>query len=233
MDDPAPESMSSEELLRRLRGFCDKLRPCAANLRELGMDVDTFLEACERLIAFLEGRSDEGEDVPGVIEKINAFHNEMRGFYEIMRQAERINLVVSIPGLVDEVEEISRGMTHPDDARTAAALRASVEAARQRLARGEVPVEELQDISISTHAQTGELRRRNHFRVAAVALFWESRPPEWWAKLTAAERQELEELLASWRADREKILGELPIEDRRRLEALRPEDFDKPGALDP
>ena len=39
-------------------------------------------------------------------------------------------------------------------------------------------------------------------------------------------------MLVSWRAEHEKILGELPIEDRRRLEALRPEDFDKPGAFE-
>jgi type I restriction-modification system DNA methylase subunit len=122
---------------------------------------------------------------------------------------------------------------NPNDTRTAASLQAAVEAARQRIARGEVPLEEMEDISLSTNAQSGELSRRSHFQTAALALFWESRPPEWWAKLTAEQRKELEELLGSWRAEREKILGELPIADRCRLEALRPEDFDKPGALEP
>jgi len=36
----------------------------------------------------------------------------------------------------------------------------------------------------------------------------------------------------SYDADGE-LLGSLPLEDRRRLEAMRYEDFDKPGACDP
>jgi hypothetical protein len=40
-------------------------------------------------------------------------------------------------------------MSNPGDTRTASSLKAEVEAARQRLARGEVPLEEMQDISLS------------------------------------------------------------------------------------
>ena len=72
-------------------------------------------------------------------------------------------------------------------------LKASVETARQRLACGEEPVEEMQDISLSANAQAGEFTRRTQFRTAALALFWESRPPEWWAKLTDEARKELKE----------------------------------------
>lgn len=135
--------------------------------------------------------------------------------------------------MLDAAEDIARRLSKPEDARAAASLQAAVEAARQRLARGEVPQEEMQDLSLSTQAQRAELSRRCQFQTAALALFWESRPPEWWAKLTAEARKKLEDLLVSWRAEREKILGELPIADRRRLEALRPDDFDKPGATDP
>ena len=233
MDDPDAESMSNEELLGRTRELRDKLKPYAGQWREMGLEVDPFLEDCERLIAFLEGRSEAWVDVAGFSEKITAFANEMKAYGDIQRQAERINAVASIPSLLDAAEDLAGQMSHPDDARSAAALQAIIESARQRLARGEVPVEEMGDLSLSTQAQKAELSRRSQFRSAALALFWESRPPEWWAGRTAQERQELEALLVSWRAEREKILGELPIADRRRLEALRPEDFDKPGALEP
>jgi hypothetical protein len=225
--------MSNEELLRRTREFRDKLRLITAHLHEMGMEAEPFLEDCDRLIAFLEGRSEAWVDVAEFLGKITAFCNEMREFTELQRQAERINAVASIPSVLDAVEGLAKRMSNPEDARMAAALQAEVEAARQRLARGEVPVEEMQDLSLSTQAQKAELSRRSQFRAAALTLFWESRSPEWWAQRTVEQRKELEDLLVSWRAEREKILGELPIADRRRLEALRPEDFDKPGALDP
>jgi hypothetical protein len=233
MDDQDAESMSHEELLNHMRDFRDKLMPHASQWREMGLEVDPFLAECEGLIAFLEGRSEVWVDVAGFLEKLTAFGNEMRDYCHLQRQAERVNAVASIPSVLDATENLASRMSNPDDARTAAALQAAVGAARERLARGEVPVEEMADLSLSAQTQAGELRRRSQFRAAALALFWESRPPEWWAGRTAKERKEIGELLVSWRAEREKILGELPITDRRRLEALRPEDFDKPGALDP
>jgi hypothetical protein len=233
MDDDAAESMSHQELLGQVRAFRDQLRPRADYLRELGFAVDSVLAECDGLIAFLEGGSEAGPDIAGLCAKLAAFHSELRGFAGLERQAERAKAIGSIPGLLDAVEDLAQRLSRPEDARTATSLQAEVEAARQRLARGEVPVEEMADLSLSTNAQAAELSRRCHFQAAALALFWESRPPEWWAGVPAEQRQKLEEFLGSWRAEREKILGELPIADRRRLEALRPEDFDQPGALEP
>jgi len=233
MDDEGAESMSHDELLGHTREIRDKLKPYATQWREMGFEVDSFLEDCDRLIAFLEGRSEEWVDVAEFCGKLQAFHKEMRDFTGLQRQAERINAIASIPGLLDAMENLARQMSNPDDARTASSLTAEVEAARQRLARGEVPLEEMRDITLSAQAQQAELRRRSQFRAATLALFWESRPPEWWARRTGKERKEIEALLVQWRAEREQILGELPIADRRRLEALRPDDFDKPGALEP
>ena len=83
--------MSNEELLQHTRELRDKLRPQAAHLREMGIEADPFLEDCDRLIAFLEGRSEEWVDVAQFLEKLTAFGNEMREFAEIQRQAQRIN----------------------------------------------------------------------------------------------------------------------------------------------
>lgn len=233
MNDDGAEPMSNEELLNQTRAIRDQLKPRAAELRELGIEVDSFLEACYRVIAFLEGRSEEWVDVGEFIEKLQAFHQEMREFHEIEKQAERAKAVGSIPGMLDVTEDMARRLDNPNDARTVAAFKAAVAAARERLARGEVPTEELEDISLSFNAQAAEMNRRNKFRFATMVLFWESRPPEWWAKRSDEERKGIESLLTSWRTEREKILGEMPIEDRRRLETLRPEDFDDPDRLKP
>lgn len=93
MDDQDAESKSNEELLVHTREFRDELRPRAAELRELGLEVDSFLEECDRLIAFLEGRSDEWVEVAGFLEKLSAFNSEVIEFAEINRQAERIKAV--------------------------------------------------------------------------------------------------------------------------------------------
>lgn len=229
-EDAAP--MPDEDLLRQTREIRDKLKPCAASFCGAGLEVDSFLEECDRFIAFLEGRSEDWEDVNVFVEKLTAFASELSAYANIQREAERINAVASIPGMLDAVENLAKQMDNPKDASTIAALKESTEAARKRLAGGEVPWEELQDISISSNAQMGALKRRMNYHSAALALFWESRPPEWWAKLNEEARKDLEKLLAQWRGEREKILGELPIADRRRLEALRPEDFDKPGVFE-
>ena len=165
--------MSNEELLRHTRELRDKLRPLAAHFREMGFEVDSFLADCDRLIAFLEGRSEEWVDVAEFLGKMQAFHKEMREFSEIQRQAERIHAVASIPSVLDAVENLASRRSNPADARTAALLKASVETARQRLACGEEPVEEMQDISLA-NAQAGEFTRRTQFRTAALALFWEA-----------------------------------------------------------
>ena len=63
MDDEGAESMSHDELLGHTREIRDKLKPYATQWREMGFEVDSFLEDCDRLIAFLEGRSEEWVDI--------------------------------------------------------------------------------------------------------------------------------------------------------------------------
>ena len=65
------------------RELRDKLRPLAAHFREMGFEVDSFLADCDRLIAFLEGRSEEWVVSPSSLENMQAFHKEMREFSEI------------------------------------------------------------------------------------------------------------------------------------------------------
>ena len=78
-----------------------------------------------------------------------------------------------------------------------------------------------------------ELDRRNLFCRARWGLFWEVAPPERWEALPPERREQSTRDLAEWRKEREKVLGGLPLEDRRRLEALRYEDFEKEGACEP
>jgi hypothetical protein len=61
-------------------------------------------------------------------------------------------------------------------------------------------------------------------------------PQEKWDSMDTEARTQLFDVLKRWREERGKILSELPIEDRRRLEAMEyfsPEDWEKPGVTDP
>ena len=144
---------------------------------------------------------------------------------------------MDLPGLMDELEQAAAEMrtrtNRPDAMRTAAELETELAAARQRLAQGEMPKDELENIALTVSAQMAELSRRSLFRRAALSLYWEKQTPEWWAKFSPEQRTGMQEQLANWRENREELLSELPLEDRRRLEAMTLEDFERPGATDP
>lgn len=225
--------MSDAELLARTREIRDGLLKRASTMREMGIEVDAFLVECERLIAAKEGRSDEWVDLVDFSARMDAFHQELEQFHHLERQAERAKAIGGIPGMLDALEQFAQRLRKGGNARAAEQLESLVATARERLARGEVPQEQMEDIQLLMTAEAAEAGRRQLFRNATIALYWESRPPEWWAKLPPEQRAKTEAALALWRRGREKLLGELPIADRRRLEALRPEDFDHPERLKP
>jgi hypothetical protein len=223
-----------DDLAAPVREFRDHLAPRVDELRAAGLDIDAFLADCDRFLAWLEGG--EWFDASMMMDHLAAFREEVAAYNAIQFQADRIAAEAGIPSMLDctaRLADTLRRHTGDSERRTAADLDAAVAEARARLARGESPVEPLEDISLVTQAHAAELARRNRFRTVATALYWERQPPEWWAQRTPEERAAIEPLLAQWRTEREELLSELPLEDRRRLESLRLEDFQNPDALRP
>jgi hypothetical protein len=214
----------------------EELTPRLNELRELGLEVDALLEDCDRMTALLNGCGEPGFNAQTFLARLTAVCDEFNQTKHLQKQAEAIGAVAALPGTVElltRAADIMRAHGGPGELRTAAELEAQAAEARQRMERGEAPLEEIESASLALMAQLAELNRRTLFRRAAVALYWEKQTPEWWARLSPEARGDLEGLLEQWRAQREGILSELPLEDRRRLEAMTLEDFDRPGACDP
>jgi cytochrome c556 len=232
-----PNPLDLESLLARLRQMREELAPRVEELREKGFEVEELLEDCDRMCAFLEGKGERGFDEHAFIARLKAFAEETEQAAHLQQQAEAIGDVMALPELMDQLDQVAAAMrtrtNRPDQARTAAELEEQLTAARRRLEEGEMPKNELENIALTVTAQKAELNRRRLFRSAALVLYWEKQTPEWWAQFSPEQRAGMEERLADWRENREELLGELPLEDRRRLEAMTLEDFERPGATDP
>ena len=126
-----------------------------------------------------------------------------------------------------------------DDGSPRDSLRAGVRGLRERLeatirkAEDVGPV--LEDFELFWTGEQAELDRRMTMHTATLLIYWEQMPQVKWDGLDSKARAELFELLRRWRnGERETYLGKLPLEDRRKLEAMErraPEDWDHPPQL--
>ena len=231
-----PMDSDHEDIINRMRDLVEHLRPKAEALREEGVDVDEFLEGADGFLAALEGRYDGEFDVPGFIAKLTAYAEEIKQRDHLLKQAEAVRLVEQLPRtpeILDEMAKDLRESGSEDSLRMAAEMAATADAVRERLAEGVIPVSELQGLTLSVSAEIAEVNRRVLYRSIAMARFFETRPPEWWAELTDPARESAGKLLESWKIEREELLGQLPLADRRRLEEARMEDFDAPEVWKP
>ena len=226
----------NEEMLRQIRAAREEYAAHAEALREHGLEVDGFLEDCDGFIAVLEGRHDGEYDVDAFLRGLGAFTEEAKEFVHIQQQLKDVEAACDLhellPGMAEMAAEF-RGRGEPMDLRTAVEIEDALARIHVGLAEGKLDKDALEDMRLTTSAEIAEVQRRIHFREAACLLYWEQWPPERWAKTSPEDRKTIEGALKQWRDKREEVLGVLPLEDRRRLEALRYEDFDKPGACDP
>ena len=229
-----PEDIDA--MLRRMRATREHYAAMAERLREHGLEVDSFLAGCDEFIAALEGRHEGEFDVKDFIRRLNAFKEEAEGFVHIQEQVKAVEIVHDLHDLLPEMEKMAaelRERGEPMALRSAAAIEDALARIHAGLAEGRLDKDALQDMQLTASAEMAELQRRIHFRTAVCLLYWEKWPPERWAQASPEDRKTIEGALEQWREKREEILGALPLEDRRRLEAMRYDDFDKPGAGDP
>ena len=231
-----PEPNPTEALLAKIREAQAEFRGRVEELREEGFELGDFFEDCERMVAVLEGRSAEPFDWKAFMVRLTALADEMNTSKDLHEAAEKVRVMASVPAILAEVEATVAGLRGHGgrmEMQTAAELEACVARIREELEAGRLDADAVTSMELTVAAQLAELERRRKIRSAQCGLYWEHWPPERWARLAPEERSKLEALLEDWCRDREKILGSLPLEDRRRLEALRYEDFDKPGTCDP
>ena len=223
-------------MLRQIRAVREEYGAVAERLREHGLEVDEFLADCDEFIAVLEGRHEGEYDVQKFIGRLNAFKEETDEFMHILQQVKAVEVVHDLHDVLPEMKKMAadlRERGEPMDLRTATQIEDALARIHAGLAEGRLDKDALQDMTLTMSVELAELQRRIHFRNAVLALSWELAPPERWARLSPEQKRQTEDLLAEWRKAKEEVLGALPLEDRRRLEAMRYEDFDKPGTCEP
>ncbi len=229
-----PEAI--EAMLQKIRRTREAYGAHAEGLREIGLEVDGFLADCDEFIALLEGRHEGEFDGEAFLRRLKEFSQEADEFIHLQEQVKAAELAGNLDDLLPMTERmIGELRSHGGGAemRAAAEIEGSLAKFRAGLEDGRLDREAFQDMQLAMAVQLAEVDRRILFRTVATHLYWESWPPERWAKLSPEERTKVEVALAKWRPEKEDQLGRLPLEDRRRLEAMRYEDFDDPGALEP
>jgi hypothetical protein len=232
-----PDSPDPESLLARLRATRERIASKLEEAREQGLDLEPLLKDCDRMRALLEGEGEPGFDVQTFVARVEASMEEIEQAAHLRQQAEAIGDLMGLPAMIEQLEqraaEMRKQSSRAEQSQTAAEIEEQLAAARRQLEQGELPVDEMENVNLTLVARMAEIKRRMLFRSAAASLYWEKQTPEWWAQRSPEQRASMEGLVARWRESREEILGELPLEDRRRLEAMTLEDFDRPGACDP
>jgi len=217
-------------LVPRLRRLQEEVEPRREELRAQGYPVDELLVEADDFLAALQGLRPYPADFRGFLARLSELVDEVTTTRHLQDHAEAIASVLALPEALDDlsaqVEELRAHSGRMED-QSARELEAAVAAARDRLERGEVPAEELQDIQLTLGAQEAEFRRRIRKRTAALMLYWEMQTPEWWAHRTPEEQQSMRALLAQWAEQRETLLSELPLADRQELEAMTLDDFNR------
>jgi hypothetical protein len=232
----SPEPNPNEEILAVIREALAEFGGRVETLRAEGIELGGLLEDAARLAAALEAGTEEPQDVEAFMAKLIALKEEVGQTRHLQRQAEAVKAISALPAIVEGVErgvESLRAHGGAVELRSAADMEASLARLRADLAAGRLSADALQDIKLTMEVQLAELDRRDNLAWATWGLYWEKAPPERWAMLSTEQREKCEGLLEQWRAKRVGILGMLPLEDRRRLEALRYEDFERMGGSEP
>ncbi len=231
--------MNNDENKKALRAGVEKARflllERAEALAERGIEVAPMVEEMEVCLAALDGDVAEGFVVREFIDRMGEFVRETEEVLHLQQQADLVAAAARLHDLLEKAVGISESLQQRGDEeskRTGSDIAELTEAVVQRLAEGESPAEALQDLSLRLGEVTAEMSRRSIYRCALLCEWWGTRPPEWWAEKEAADAAgcaEVRAKLDKWRGgEREEILAELPLADRRRIEALTREDLENP-----
>lgn len=231
-----PQFDPAAELLAHIRRAQAEFGGRVEELRAEGFEIEEFLNLCGEMAAKLESGNVDWAEVRPMMKTFEAMADEMLATTRLHRQADAVKARTQLPMKLAEMDDMAANLRKHGGAmevRSAEEIEASLARVRKGLEEGKVDQDELQNLQLTVGAQLAEVERRERFREAMRALFWELCPEERRAQFTAEQRANLDKVVEWWRREKEQVLGSLPLEDRRRLEAMRYEDFDKPGATDP
>lgn len=233
------DESTHESLLARLRD----LRACVERntflLRARGVETGPFLATCDELQAALSGKS-ASSHIPTLLNEFSAFGEKLSTLpdwppADPERAAE--DILEGMLLTLDDTVAVFRRLGSRSELRAADELQHTLTKIHARVRKGELPTDELLDFLLTVTAQNAEVKRRLLFRTAALAIYWENAPQEKWDELPDDSLDSIFRLVLQWQeTERERILGNIPIADRRRLEEMETftvDQWDAPGVFEP
>ncbi len=231
--------LSPESLLARLK----ELRACVERhtflLRARGLETGPFISTCDALDAALSGKNPAG-DVPSLLKEFSAFGEKLSALPDWPPTNPERAAAEMLSGMLltlDDTVAIFRRMGGSSELRAAEELQQTLTRIHACIRRGEMPTDEFQDFLLTVIAQNAEVKRRLLFRTAALAIFWENAPQEKWDQLPDDTLESIFRLVLQWQeTERERILGNMPLADRRRLEEMETysvEQWSAPDVFEP
>lgn len=229
-----PEDFSEDLFVQRVAGAAETVRRMRAYLFTRGVETREFLDACELIRQAATGHPHGEGAVKRAAQTFGMFMaqlNALPDFPPQWTEAERLQWeqqseLLNFDEMLGQAAENFQGTTAAGLAVTAEKLRAEFQAAVQA---GKNPAEIMRDFQLMVTAENAEVTQRVKFRNAVLVMHWDELPPE--------GKDQLLGIIKQWReGEREKTLSALPIEDRRRLEAMeqwRREDWGKSGLIEP
>ena len=233
------DEQSPEILLTRLR----ELRVCVERhtflLRARGVDTGPFLSTCRALDDALCGKT-AADQIPQLLRDFSAFGERLSALPDWPpADAERAatEMLAGMLLTLEDTVAVFRRLGGKSELRAADELQQTLTRIHARIRLGEMPTDELMDFLLTVIAQNAEIKRRLFFRTAALAIYWENATQQKWDELPDDALDSIFRLVLQWQeTERERILGNLPISDRRRLEEMETFNVTQwatPGVFEP
>ena len=236
-----PEDASEDSFAQRVAGAAETVRRMRAYLFTRGVETREFLRACGVIQQAEAGRPQAEGAVKRAAQTFGIFMAQINALPDFpppwtdaeRRQWELAGDLMNFDDLLGDAAKDFQGTKAEGLALTAEKLRTEFQTAVQA---GKNPVEIMQDFQLMVTAEKAEVMRRAKFRNAVLVIYWEQLPQEKWDEMTLEGKEQLLKIIKQWReGEREKTFSVLPIEDRRRLEAMEqwgPEDWGKQGTIE-
>ncbi len=218
-----PDELSAESILFRIKELRASVQRFAFLLRARGVETQPFITTCDELEAALK-KGAASEELPRLLVSFSAFGEKLEALADWPpKDPERVatEMLAGMLLTLEDTVEVFHKLGGPSELKVAAELQHTLTRIHTRIRQGEMPTDELQDFLLTVTAQNAEVRRRLLFRTAALAIYWENAPQSKWDELPDDALDGIFRLVLQWQeTERERILGNLPLADRRRLEEM-------------
>ncbi len=208
----------------------------------IGVDVRPGLYAAERLLEFINGKPMKEEEGKADMELLAEMHEKLEaapGYPPKWTDAERERWKLLGDGWrMDEVIHRWDGwldiLGGGRFTKSLPLFRARVGKLTSELTASKMPTDEW---LLPLRVELADFTRRIFFQRVALVFYWQQASQEDWQTVAEEDRDSARDFVEQFTEERlKKLLGDLPIAERRRLEAMKqwtPEEWAQAGVIEP